>query len=153
MAACPPGAAPERRASRCGGRIPRTGDAMASRPVLRSTVLALRATRCRGVARRAATGHRVSGNGRADARRNGPSGARGAALRSAQRGPAGLPGPSARPSHRAREEIVMPRIPGIDPTEAEGAIKTVFDAHTKRFGAPLSPYLLYARSPVLFRGA
>ena len=47
----------------------------------------------------------------------------------------------------------MPRIPGIDPTEAEGAIKTVFDAHTKRFGAPLSPYLLYARSPVLFRGA
>ena len=47
----------------------------------------------------------------------------------------------------------MPRIPGIDPTTAEGDVKTALDAQTKRWGAPLGPYLLYARRPAVFKGA
>jgi hypothetical protein len=45
------------------------------------------------------------------------------------------------------------RIPGIDPTKAEGPILTVLKAQAERWGAPLINHLLYARRPSIFRGA
>src|SRR5215218_1929985 len=45
------------------------------------------------------------------------------------------------------------RIEGIDPDRAQGPIKAVFEAQTKKWGAPLSNHLLYARRPTIFRGA
>jgi hypothetical protein len=45
------------------------------------------------------------------------------------------------------------RIPGIDPEQAEGAIRAVFNAQAERWGAPLINHLLYARRPSIFRGA
>ncbi|MBV9454446.1 MAG: carboxymuconolactone decarboxylase family protein [Rubrobacter sp.] len=46
----------------------------------------------------------------------------------------------------------MARINGIDPDYAQGPIKAVFEAQTKKWGAPLSNHLLYARRPTVFRG-
>lgn len=45
------------------------------------------------------------------------------------------------------------RIPGVDPNEAEGPIRAVFEAQAERWGAPLVNHLLYARRPSIFRGA
>jgi hypothetical protein len=45
------------------------------------------------------------------------------------------------------------RIPGVDPTQAEGPIRAVFNAQAERWGAPLINHLLYARRPSIFRGA
>ena len=45
------------------------------------------------------------------------------------------------------------RVPGVDPQQAEGAIRTVFEAQTERWGAPLINHLVYARRPSIFRGA
>jgi len=45
------------------------------------------------------------------------------------------------------------RIPGIDPTKAEGAILAVLKAQAERWGTPLINHLLYARRPSIFRGA
>ena len=47
----------------------------------------------------------------------------------------------------------MARIDGVNPDEANGYIKQVFDAQTKKWGAPLLNHLLYARRPTIFRGA
>ena len=46
----------------------------------------------------------------------------------------------------------MTRIEGIDPDLAHGPIKAVFEAQTKKWGAPLLNHLLYARRPTIFRG-
>ena len=45
------------------------------------------------------------------------------------------------------------RIPGVDPEQAEGPIRAVFNAQAERWGAPLLNHLLYARRPSIFRGA
>jgi hypothetical protein len=45
------------------------------------------------------------------------------------------------------------RILGIDPEQAEGAIRAVFKAQAERWGAPLINHLVYARRPSIFRGA
>jgi hypothetical protein len=47
----------------------------------------------------------------------------------------------------------MARIDGVKPDEAEGYIKQVFDAQAKKWGAPLLNHLVYARRPMIFRGA
>ena len=46
----------------------------------------------------------------------------------------------------------MARIEGVDPDRAQGQVKAVFEAQTKRWGAPLLNHLLYARRPTIFRG-
>ena len=47
----------------------------------------------------------------------------------------------------------MARIDGIDPDRAEKPLKAVMEAQTKKWGAPLLNYLIYARRPSIFRGA
>lgn len=47
----------------------------------------------------------------------------------------------------------MTRIEGVDPARAQGQIKAVFKAQTRKWGAPLLNHLLYARRPTIFRGA
>jgi hypothetical protein len=47
----------------------------------------------------------------------------------------------------------MARIDGVNPEEVERSIKQVFDAQTKKWGAPLVNHLVYARRPTIFRGA
>ncbi len=47
----------------------------------------------------------------------------------------------------------MARIAGVDPDRAQGQVKAVFEAQTKKWGAPLLNHLLYARCPTIFRGA
>jgi hypothetical protein len=46
----------------------------------------------------------------------------------------------------------VPRIDGVNPDEAEGYIRQVFEAQRKKWGAPLLNHLLYARRPTIFRG-
>jgi hypothetical protein len=45
------------------------------------------------------------------------------------------------------------RIEGVDPDRAQGQIKAVFEAQTKKWGAPLLNHPIYARRPTIFRGA
>lgn len=45
------------------------------------------------------------------------------------------------------------RIHGIDPDKVDNVIKKVFEAQTKKWGAPLLNHLVYARRPSIFRGA
>ena len=47
----------------------------------------------------------------------------------------------------------MARIDGVDPDRSQGPIKAVFEAQTRKWGAPLLNHLLYARRPTIFRGA
>ena len=47
----------------------------------------------------------------------------------------------------------MGRIEGVDPDRAQGQIKAVFEAQTKKWGAPLLNHPIYARRPTIFRGA
>jgi alkylhydroperoxidase family enzyme len=47
----------------------------------------------------------------------------------------------------------MARIEGVNPEDVETYIKKVFDAQTKKWGAPLLNHLVYARRPTIFRGA
>jgi alkylhydroperoxidase family enzyme len=47
----------------------------------------------------------------------------------------------------------MARIEGVDEERVESYIRRVFEAQTKRWGAPLLNHLLYARRPTIFRGA
>jgi hypothetical protein len=47
----------------------------------------------------------------------------------------------------------MSRIEGVDPSEATGEIKAVFEAQVKKWGAPLLPHLVHARRPTIYRGA
>lgn len=46
----------------------------------------------------------------------------------------------------------MSRIDGVKPDEVGGYIKQVFEAQTKKWGAPLLNHLLYARREPIFRG-
>jgi alkylhydroperoxidase family enzyme len=46
----------------------------------------------------------------------------------------------------------MARITGVNSDEVEPYIKKVFEAQARKWGAPLLPYLLYARRPTIFRG-
>jgi len=47
----------------------------------------------------------------------------------------------------------MARIAGVNPDEAEGYVKRVFEAQAKKWGAPLLNHRVYARRPTIFRGA
>ena len=47
----------------------------------------------------------------------------------------------------------MARIQGVDPSIAEPLIQRVFEAQTKKWGAPLLNHLLYARRLPIFRSA
>jgi alkylhydroperoxidase family enzyme len=44
------------------------------------------------------------------------------------------------------------RISPVDPDTADGALKEIVDGNRRRWGKPLLPYLLYARSPAIFKG-
>ena len=46
----------------------------------------------------------------------------------------------------------MARIEDVDPGLLGTQIKAVLKAQTKKWGAPLMNYLLYARRPTIFRG-
>ena len=46
----------------------------------------------------------------------------------------------------------MARIEGLKPEEADGYARKVFEAQTRKWGAPLLNHLLYARRPTIFRG-
>lgn len=46
----------------------------------------------------------------------------------------------------------MARINGIDPNEADGYARKIFEAQTKKWGGPLLNHLIYARRPTIFRG-
>ena len=46
----------------------------------------------------------------------------------------------------------MARIEGVEPEKADGHARKIFEAQTKRWGAPLLNHLLYARRPTIFRG-
>ena len=45
------------------------------------------------------------------------------------------------------------RIKGVRPEEADAYARRVFDAQTRKWGAPLTNHLVYARRPTIFRGA
>lgn len=47
----------------------------------------------------------------------------------------------------------MARIEGASPEEVDNYTRHVFDAQTKKWGAPLLNHLVYARRPTIFRGA
>ncbi len=47
----------------------------------------------------------------------------------------------------------MARIDGVDPDRAEKPLRAVFEAQTKKWGAPLLNHLIYARRPSIFRAA
>ena len=45
------------------------------------------------------------------------------------------------------------RIKGVTPEEADDYARRVFEAQTRKWGAPLLNHLVYARRPTIFRGA
>ncbi|MCA1621992.1 MAG: hypothetical protein LC795_22500 [Acidobacteria bacterium] len=45
------------------------------------------------------------------------------------------------------------RIKGVRPEEADDYARRVFEAQTRKWGAPLANHLVYARRPTIFRGA
>ena len=45
----------------------------------------------------------------------------------------------------------MARIEGVKVDEADGGARRLFDAQTRQWGAPLLPYLYYARRPTILR--
>jgi len=47
----------------------------------------------------------------------------------------------------------MARVDGVNPDEVEAYIRKVFEAQTRKWGAPLLNHLIYARRPTIFRGA
>jgi hypothetical protein len=47
----------------------------------------------------------------------------------------------------------MARIDGVNPAEVDRYTRQVFEAQTRKWGAPLLNHLLYARRPSIFRGA
>lgn len=44
------------------------------------------------------------------------------------------------------------RISGVDPANADQYAKSVFEAQTRQWGAPLFTHLLHARRPTIYRG-
>lgn len=47
----------------------------------------------------------------------------------------------------------MARVDGVNPDEVEAYIRKVFEAQTRKWGAPLLNHLIYARRPTIFKGA
>jgi hypothetical protein len=47
----------------------------------------------------------------------------------------------------------MARIDGVNTDEIDRYTRQVFEAQTKKWGAPLLNHLVYARRPSIFRGA
>jgi hypothetical protein len=47
----------------------------------------------------------------------------------------------------------MARVDGVNPDEVEAYIQKVFEAQTRKWGAPLLNHLIYARRPTIFKGA
>lgn len=47
----------------------------------------------------------------------------------------------------------MARISPVDPGQADLYIRSVLEAQTKTWGAPLTNHLIYARRPSIFKGA
>lgn len=45
----------------------------------------------------------------------------------------------------------MTRIQPVDPDQVEAPVRAVLSRQAERWGAPLLPYLLYARRPTVFR--
>jgi alkylhydroperoxidase family enzyme len=45
------------------------------------------------------------------------------------------------------------RIEGVKPEEADDYARRVFEAQARKWGAPLTNHLVYARRPTIFRGA
>ena len=45
------------------------------------------------------------------------------------------------------------RVEGVRPEEADEYARRVFEAQAKKWGAPLTNHLVYARCPTIFRGA
>jgi hypothetical protein len=45
------------------------------------------------------------------------------------------------------------RIEGVRPEEADDYARRVLEAQAKKWGAPLTNHLVYARRPTIFRGA
>jgi alkylhydroperoxidase family enzyme len=45
-----------------------------------------------------------------------------------------------------------PRIRPVDADTAEGVLKDIVEGNRSRWGKPLLPYLLYARSPAILQG-
>lgn len=45
------------------------------------------------------------------------------------------------------------RIPPVETESLPDDVRVVLEEQTKRFGAPLYPYLFYARNPAYFRAA
>jgi alkylhydroperoxidase family enzyme len=45
------------------------------------------------------------------------------------------------------------RIDGVRPEEADDYARKVLEAQAKKWGAPLTNHLVYARRPTIFRGA
>lgn len=46
----------------------------------------------------------------------------------------------------------MARIVGVDPNEADGYARKIFEAQMKKWGGPLLNHLVHARRPTIFRG-
>ena len=46
----------------------------------------------------------------------------------------------------------MPRIPDIDRAAVDEFTNDLFEQQTKKWGAPLLPYSIYARRPTILRG-
>jgi hypothetical protein len=46
----------------------------------------------------------------------------------------------------------MARIPEADPETLEPQVRAVIEAQRKKYGAPLTNHLFYARRPSIFRG-
>ncbi len=47
----------------------------------------------------------------------------------------------------------MARIEGVDPDAVDSYTQKVFEAQSRKWGAPLLNHLIYARRPTIFRGA
>lgn len=47
----------------------------------------------------------------------------------------------------------MARIDGVNPDQVDSYTQKVFEAQTRKWGAPLLNHLIYARRPSIFRGA
>jgi hypothetical protein len=45
----------------------------------------------------------------------------------------------------------MARIDGVDPDHVDKYARQIFEAQTKKWGAPLLNHLVYARRPTIFR--
>lgn len=45
------------------------------------------------------------------------------------------------------------RIEGVEPEKADEYARRVFEAQGRKWGAPLTNHLVYARRPTIFRGA